>query len=99
MRYRRHAGNLTNVLYAQNVPRARLNLVEQFVRRFPEARSRLGGELRRTLARQLVLAAAIERRRSRLRAARWAANAVGRDPAVAFGEAARVVRSKLARVR
>jgi glycosyltransferase involved in cell wall biosynthesis len=97
MRYRRHAGNLTTALYAQNVPRARVNLVDQFVRRFPEARPRLGRELRRTVANQLVLAATIERRRSRLRAARWAATAFGRDPSVALGETARVVRAKLAK--
>ena len=39
MRYRRHAGNLTNVLFSDNLARARANLLELFVERFPEARS------------------------------------------------------------
>ena len=42
MRYRRHKGNLTNVLFAGNLARARANLLDDFVRRFPEARERLG---------------------------------------------------------
>lgn len=98
MRYRRHAGNITNALFAENLPRARAGLVQQFVRRFPESRARLGGELRRTLARQLVLAATIERRRSRLRAARWTLGAFGRYPPAALDETVRVVRDKVTRV-
>ncbi len=96
MRYRRHAGNLTNVLFAQNLARARANLLEQFVRRFPEARPRLGRELRRTLALQLMAAAAHERSKSNLRAARWTLEAFRQEPAVAARAASGLVREKLA---
>lgn len=96
MRYRRHAGNLTNVLFAQNLARARANLLEQFVQRYPEARQRLGWELRRTLALQLMAAAAHERSKSNLRAARWTVNAFRQEPAVAARAAGGLVREKLA---
>lgn len=96
MRYRRHRGNLTNVLYAQNLARARANLLELFVTRFPEARPRLGHELRRTLALQLMAAAAHERSKSNLRAARWTLDAFRQEPAVAARAAGGLVREKLA---
>ena len=95
MRYRRHAGNLTNVLYAQNLARARANLLEQFVSRFPEAKPRLGHELRRTLALQLMAAAAHERSTSNLRAARWTLEAFRQEPTVAARAAGGLVREKL----
>ncbi len=97
MRYRRHAGNLTNVLFADNLPLARARLLELFVERFPEARDRLGGELRRTLALQLVAAAAIERSRSRMRATRWSLAALGQHPPAALEAATRLMRGKVAR--
>ena len=96
MRYRRHPGNLTNILFAQNLARARANLLELFVRRFPEAKPRLGRELRRTLALQLMAAAAHERSKSNLRAARWTLEAFRQEPAVAARAARCLVREKLA---
>jgi glycosyltransferase involved in cell wall biosynthesis len=96
MRYRRHAGNLTNVLYAQNLARARASLLELFVSRFPEARDRIGHELRRTLALQLMAAAAHERSKSNVRAIRWSMAAVRQEPRIAVGAAAGLVREKLA---
>jgi glycosyltransferase involved in cell wall biosynthesis len=96
MRYRRHAGNLTNVLFAQNLARARASLLEQFVRRFPEARNRAGRELRRTLALQLVKAAAHERSASNLGAIRLTVAAFRQEPRVAVRAASGLVRDKLA---
>ena len=99
MRYRRHAGNLTNVLFSGNLARARASLLEQFVRRFPEARPRLGGELRRTMAEQLVVAAARERGASNARAARWTLAALRQHPPAALETAARVIRERVAVAR
>jgi glycosyltransferase involved in cell wall biosynthesis len=96
MRYRRHAGNLTNALYAENLARARANLLELFVERFPEARARAGHELRRTMALQLMAAAAHERHKSNLRAARWSVAALRQEPRVAVRAAGDLVREKLA---
>lgn len=96
MRYRRHAGNLTNVLYAQNLARARANLLELFVERFPEARGRAGDEIRRTMALQLMAAAAHERSKSNLRAIRWSLAALRQEPRVAVRAAGGLVREKLA---
>jgi glycosyltransferase involved in cell wall biosynthesis len=96
MRYRRHRGNLTNVLFAQNLARARADLLSQFVRLFPEAKKRLGHELRRTLAHQLVTAAAHERSTSNLRALQWTLAAFRQEPAVAARVASSLVREKLA---
>ena len=98
MRYRRHAGNLTNVLFAQNLARARVNLLELFVRMFPEARERLGGQLRRTLASQLVRAAVQERARSNVRALRWTLAAFGQHPPTALRASASAVREKAAEI-
>jgi glycosyltransferase involved in cell wall biosynthesis len=99
MRYRRHQGNLTNVLFAGNLARARANLLEDFVRRFPEARERLGTELRRTLARELVRAAVHERSSSNARALRWSLAALRQHPPAALGAAAPFVRERLAHMR
>jgi glycosyltransferase involved in cell wall biosynthesis len=96
MRYRRHTGNLTNVLFAQNLARARASLLEQFVRRYPEAKARIGHELRRTLAHQLVTAAAHERSTSNLRAIGWALAGFRQQPAVAAKVAGSLVREKIA---
>ena len=96
MRYRRHRGNLTNVLFAQNLARARADLLAQFAHRFPEAKKRVGHELRRTLARQLVTAAAHERSTSNLRALRWTLAAFRQEPAVAARVAGELVREKVA---
>jgi len=96
MRYRRHAGNLTNVLFSGNLARARASLLEQFVRRFPEAKARLGTELRRTLALQLVTAAVRERGNSNLQAARWTLAAFRQHPPAALGAATRAVRDRFA---
>jgi len=95
MRYRRHAGNLTNVLFADNVPRARTKVLEDFLARFPEARERLGTERRRTMARLLVAAAAQERNRDRAQATRFALAALREHPPAALGEAGRAVRIRL----
>jgi glycosyltransferase involved in cell wall biosynthesis len=95
MRYRRHAGNLTNVLFAQNLAHARASLLEQFARRFPEARGRTGPELRRTLALQLVKAAAHERSTSNLGAIRLTVAALRQEPRVAVKAAGGLVRDKL----
>jgi glycosyltransferase involved in cell wall biosynthesis len=92
MRYRRHRGNLTNVLFAGNLARARANLLETFVSRFPEARKRLGVERRRTLAHLLVAAAAHNPRRDRLSSARWALEGFRQHPPAALNEVGRVTR-------
>lgn len=96
MRYRRHPGNLTNVLFSDNLARARVNLLDQFVERFPDAKPRLGDELRRTLAEQLVTAAVRERGRSNTRAARWTLEAFRQHPSTAFETASRAVRKRVA---
>jgi glycosyltransferase involved in cell wall biosynthesis len=97
MRYRRHAGNLTNTLLVGNVAQARLQLLSDFVARFPEARGRLGGEWRRTLARLYVSAAAHEGIRDPQRAARSLLGGIRQDPAEALDEVARHTRARLAR--
>jgi glycosyltransferase involved in cell wall biosynthesis len=96
MRYRRHAGNLTNVLFSGNLARARANLLELFVSRFPEAKPRLGDELRRTLASQLVRAAVQERSSSNARALRWTLSAFRQHPPTALRASARAVRERAA---
>lgn len=96
MRYRRHAGNLTNVLFAGNLALARARLLEGFVERFPEAKARIGNELQQTLAEQLVLAAVQERHESPARAASWAVAAARQDLPASLRTAVRVVRRKLA---
>jgi glycosyltransferase involved in cell wall biosynthesis len=96
MRYRRHAGNLTNVLFSANLARARANLLQLFVSMFPEAKERLGRELRRTLASQLVRAAVLERGRSNTRALRWTLSAFRQDPATALRASAQAVRTRVA---
>jgi glycosyltransferase involved in cell wall biosynthesis len=95
MRYRRHPGNLTNVLFSGNLARARANLLERFVNMFPEARERLGAELRQTQAALLVRAAVQERGRSNARALRWAVSAFRHDPATAFRASAQAVRTRI----
>jgi glycosyltransferase involved in cell wall biosynthesis len=92
MRYRRHPGNLTNVLFSGNLARARANLLESFLDRFPEARERLGDERRRTLAHLLVAAAAHNPRRDRLKSVRWALEGFRQHPSAALNEAGRVTR-------
>jgi glycosyltransferase involved in cell wall biosynthesis len=92
MRYRRHPGNLTNVLFSGNLARARANLLEKFLYRFPEAGERLGGERRRTLAQLLVAAAAHNPRRDRLNSVRWALEGFRQHPTAALNEAGRVTR-------
>jgi glycosyltransferase involved in cell wall biosynthesis len=96
MRYRRHAGNLTNELFSGNLARARASLLEEFVGRFPEAKARLGPELRRTLALQLVRAAVRERGNSNLQAARWTLAAFRQHPPAALAATTRAVRDRVA---
>jgi glycosyltransferase involved in cell wall biosynthesis len=96
MRYRRHPGNLTNMLYAENLARARANLLELYVERLPEARDRAGDEIRRTMALQLMRAAAHERSKSNLRAIRLSLAALRQEPRVAVKAAGGLVREKLA---
>jgi hypothetical protein len=96
MRYRRHPGNLTNVLFSDNLARARANLLELFVSMFPEAKDRVGTELRRTLASLLVRAAVLERGRSNTRALRWTLSAFRQDPATALRASAQAVRTRVA---
>jgi len=98
MRYRRHPGNLTNVLFAQNLARARANLLDLFVGMFPEAKARLGAELRRTMASQLVRAAVQERARSNLRALRWTLSAFRQHPPTALRASADAVRERAAAI-
>jgi glycosyltransferase involved in cell wall biosynthesis len=98
MRYRRHPGNLTNVLFAENVYHARAKLLEGFVRSFPEARERLGLEYRRTMARLLVSAAAREHREDKVQATRLVWAAMSQHPPAALGAAGGAVRARLAAV-
>jgi glycosyltransferase involved in cell wall biosynthesis len=98
MRYRRHAGNLTNVLFSANLARARANLLELFAQMFPEVEQRAGDELRRTLAALLVKAAVLERGRSNLRALRWTLSAFRRHPPTALRASARAVRERAAEI-
>jgi glycosyltransferase involved in cell wall biosynthesis len=99
MRYRRHGGNLTGVLMAGNVARARLDLIEDFVRRFPEAETRLGPERRRARARLLVGAAAYERRADPVQATRSVWAALRQHPPAALAEAGRGARIRIAAAR
>ncbi|HEY3577171.1 MAG TPA: glycosyltransferase [Gaiellaceae bacterium] len=96
MRYRRHEGNLTNVLFAGNLPRARIDLLAEFLRRFPEARERLGAERRRTIARLLVRAAVYDRTRDPAQAAGSILSGLRQDPVAALGEITSVVRNRVA---
>jgi glycosyltransferase involved in cell wall biosynthesis len=98
MRYRRHTGNLTNVLFSANLARARANLLELFASMFPEVEERAGDELRRTLAALLVRAAVLERGRSNLRALRWTLSAFRRHPPTALRASARAVRDRAAAI-
>jgi glycosyltransferase involved in cell wall biosynthesis len=95
MRYRRHEGNLTNFLFAGNLPRARLDLIAEFLGRFPEARARLGAERRRTLARLLVRAAVYERTRDPAQAAGSVLSGLRQHPLAAVGELTSVLRTRL----
>jgi glycosyltransferase involved in cell wall biosynthesis len=95
MRYRRHGGNLTNVLFAGNLPRARLDLLAEFLHRFPEARERLGAERRRTLARLLIRAAVYDRTRDPAQAAGSVLSGLRQNPVAALGEITSVVRNRL----
>jgi len=92
MRYRRHGGNLTNVLFAGNLARARASLLERFLRDFPEASYRLDGEERRTLAQLHVKAAAHNPRNDRLQSLRWAWTGFREHPRSALTEAGRMAR-------
>jgi glycosyltransferase involved in cell wall biosynthesis len=92
MRYRRHSRNLTNTLFAGNLARARADLLEKFLREFPEASHRLGNEGRRTLAQLHVKAAAHNPRRDRLQSLRWAWTGFREHPSSALGEAGRMAR-------
>ena len=85
MRYRRHAANLSHVLvYSANPARARAGVLELFATMFPEAHERAGSELRRTIARHLIGAAARERSRSNIRALQWTLSAFRQDPTTAL---------------
>ena len=85
MRYRRHAANLSHVLvYSANPARARAGVLELFATMFPEAQERAGSELRRTIARHLIGAAARERSRSNIRALQWTLSAFRQDPTTAL---------------
>jgi len=95
MRYRRHQGNLSSVLFADNIARDRKDVIEAFLERFPETNERLGAERRRTMARLLIAAAAQERRRSVAQATRWVWAAVREHPSAAFGEVGRAARARL----
>ena len=97
MRYRRHAGNLTTTLLAGNIAQARLQLLSDFVARFPEAHRRLGGDWRRVRARLLVSAAAHEGFRDPQRAARSLLGGIRQHPGEALDEVARHTRARLAR--
>jgi glycosyltransferase involved in cell wall biosynthesis len=97
MRYRRHRGNLTNVLFAQNLARARLDLLAEFLRRFPEAAERLGSEHRRTVARLLVRSARNDYANHPARAARSVLSGFGHDPVSALREIGDMLRNLAAR--
>lgn len=85
MRYRRHAANLSQVLvHSANPARARAGVLELFATMFPEAQERAGKELRRTIARHLISAAARERSNSNTRALRWMLSALRQDPSTAL---------------
>lgn len=98
MRYRRHQGNLTNVLFAENLARARLDLLAEFLRRFPEAGDRLGPEHRRTVARLLVRAARNDYAHHPARATGWVLSGFGHDPGAALRELGDMLRNLAARV-
>ncbi len=99
MLYRRHTGNLTNVLFSQNIARARLNLLRAFLRIFPDAKKRLGSERRRVFALLLIRAAYHDRTHHPIRAARWALSGFAHGPAVAAREADGLAHSWLAERR
>lgn len=98
MRYRRHAANLSHVLlYSANPARARAGVLELFTTMFPEAEERAGSELRRTIARHLISAAARERSRSNIRALQWTLSAFRQDPTTALTAFTQSVGERLTR--
>jgi glycosyltransferase involved in cell wall biosynthesis len=96
MRYRRHAGNLSQILVdSANPARARAGILELFATKFPEAEERAGAELRRMIARHLISAAARERSRSNMRALQWTLSAFRQDPATALDAFTQTVGERL----
>jgi hypothetical protein len=95
MRYRRHSGNLTNVLLSGNIAWARVTILNQFLARFPDARKRLGREHRRVLARLLIAAAAHECAQDPILATRWALSGLSQHPASALAELGRGIRVRI----
>ena len=94
-RYRRHGGNLTEQLYADNVNVRRITLLRSFLARFPDARERLGPARRRGLARHWLDAATFERAAGHpARAARYALRAGASDPRAAATAVAGALRPR-----
>ena len=93
-RLRRHSTNESVRLAGENRYPQSIELLDEFLQTFPEARPRVGSARRRGIARHHALAAIYELQRGRrARAAAYALRAAVRDPA----GAARYVRGRLAR--
>lgn len=100
--YRRHRGNTS--LRAGNDHLKRIDLLREFLREFPEARSRLGRQRRLGFANHYLLASGYERQHgSRARALRYRAQGAIRDPLralrVPVAISARIARSALLNAR
>jgi hypothetical protein len=93
-RLRRHGANESVRLARRNMYPQSIELLDEFLERYPEARSRLGNARRLGVAHHHALAAIYELQRGRrARAATYALRAASRDPA----GAGRYVRGRLAR--
>jgi hypothetical protein len=98
VRLRRHTANESARLSRRNFHLQRIELLAEFLRRFPEAAAKLGPAKRFGLARHWGFAAAYELdARRRQAAARYAGRAALLDPGGAGRYAARLVRRRLSR--
>ena len=96
-RYRRHAGNETQKVAETNFHLKRLELLDEFVAEFPEAKQRLGAWRRRGLRNHLLYAASFEYERDRrLAAFRYALRALAIDPAGSLRTAIEVLQRRVA---
>ena len=93
-RLRRHGENESVRLARENPYPSSIELLDEFLRSFPEARSRIGDARRRGIAHHHALAAIYElQHHRRAKAAAYALRAAARDPSGAL----RYVRGRLAR--
>jgi glycosyltransferase involved in cell wall biosynthesis len=95
-RYRRHTDNETQKVAQTNFHLKRLELLDEFVAEFPEARRRLGAWRRRGLRNHLLYAASFEYQRNVLSKAVWyGLRALAIDPAGSMRAMATLLRRRM----